>query len=867
MGYNKRFYAGFTIFILPILLFAQRHYDYMDDSAVAGGADRALNGIIITVVLVVSAIVLLFVISGTLNVYYWFNPKADPNYKREKARQDQERKHEEYVKEQRKNASPNAIDIGLSVKWASFNVGAYKPCDVGSSFYWAENRPSTIGHPLYNKIKEDVNVDANGNIGGDDRYDAATKIYGDNWRLPTDKECQELIDNCKWESKVIDGVEGRLIIGKNGNSIFLPFTQKSFTTGEYVSAHYWTSNPQFGGESAKDLRFGENCKQPAEIWGATANRCLFCIRPVFTTFSKEETDKLRLTETMNAYSEIHTNYSSPDNIAIDYKNYQKQCTIFEEEKEQAISPFETGIRFVEDKIQCDEHGVIYSLDGKRLLNGSNCDSETYRIKEGTEFICKEAFSRGYWDGDFSKKKTIIKKLILPSTLIYLPKSSIPNCCSIESLSPNYKIIDELLIDTRRKCVVCCFNRYIQKITIYEPIEEIGDYAFYNCDTLREVVLPNSIRKIGSSAFRWCELLCKINLPDSMNIISDYAFDGCKSLHVCNLPKALSSIGDYAFQQCIIDDIIIPNCIKEIGKAPFSKYTNNVISESSRFTIANSLLIDSDYNEVIQIVNSSIKQVSIPDYINKIRENAFIYTNIESIKIPFSVKELGDGIFKECKNLENVHINCNIERLPNSIFACCSSLSSFTVPESVKIIGFGAFYQCIHLQSVKLNLGLRIIENRAFDECINLVSLTIPDSIEKIGEDFIPCFRNCTNLKELRYDAVEAEIKDLPHSIINLTIGSHVIILPKYFLTNNSEIVSLVIPNNVQRIEKECISDCSNLKEISIFSKQIVIEEGWIRNCKNLRTIRIHANTYKQFLPLIPKEKNIKVKKIYDHHFL
>lgn len=579
IDYNKRFYAGFTVFLLPILLFAQRHYDYMDDNAVAGGADRALNGIIITVILVVSAIVLIFAISGTLNVYYWFNPKADPNYKRAKAKQEQERKHEKYVQEQRKNASPNAIDIGLSVRWASFNVGAYKPCDVGSSFYWAENRPSTIGHPLYNKIKEDVNVDANGNIGGDDRYDAATKMYGDNWRLPTDKECQELIDNCKWESKVIDGIEGRLIIGKNGNSIFLPFTQKSFTTGEYVSAHYWTSIPQFGGESAKDLRFGENCKQPAEIWGATATRCLFCIRPVFTSVTKEEVEKQRFTEIKNAYAKIQTSVISPNDIDTNYKYYQEQCMIFEEEKEQAISPFITGIRFAEDKIQRDEHGVIYSLDGKRLLNGSNCDSETYMVKEGTEFICKEAFSKGYWDGTLSKKKTIIEKIILPSTLLYLPKSAIPNCCSIESLSPNYRIIDELLIDTRRRCVVYCFNRYIQKTTIYEPIEEIGDYAFFNCATLREVVLPNSIRKIGSSAFRWCELLCKINLPDSINVISDNAFDGCKSLHVSNLPKALSSIGDYAFQQCIIDDIIIPNDTVKVGKDPFSKDTKDKTSDS------------------------------------------------------------------------------------------------------------------------------------------------------------------------------------------------------------------------------------------------------------------------------------------------
>ena len=185
-NYNRRYLLGLIVLLLPMLIFAQSQYDYMDDRAVAGGADKALNGIIIILVLVGVAIVLLFVISGVLNVYYWFNPKAALSYKRAIAKQEQERMHEKYVQEQRKNASPNAIDLGLSVKWASFNLGAYSPTDVGSFFYWAENQPSTVGHPKYSKVK----VDVIGDIAGCEKYDAATKMLGKNWRLPTIEECQ-----------------------------------------------------------------------------------------------------------------------------------------------------------------------------------------------------------------------------------------------------------------------------------------------------------------------------------------------------------------------------------------------------------------------------------------------------------------------------------------------------------------------------------------------------------------------------------------------------------------------------------------------------------------------------------------------------
>lgn len=855
----KRFFLFIISFFTQILLVAQTQFDYMDDDAVAGGVDRALNGIIIIAVLVIAAIVLLFVVGGLLNVYYWFNPKEDPKYKSLLAKQEQERKHEEYVKEQREHAFPNAVDIGLSVKWASFNLGAYKPADVGGLFYWADNQASTNGNTQYTKDK----VGVIGDISGYDKYDAATHMLGENWRLPTDEECKELLNSCKWETKVIDGIEGRLVTGPNGNSIFLPFNKMKGISGKYVSGHYWTSTPHHGSESANDLRFGENCKQPAEIWCATACRCLFGIRPVYSTVTRAMSDMQKVTETKKAYEQILAGDPCLTDTDCDYKYYQEQCII---RKDEIRARLFDDVAFVEDKILRDEHGVIYSLDGKRLLEGSHCDCKTYRIKEGTEFVCNGAFSTGTLEGLFNKRKKTLEKIILPSTLLYFPTSAVSEGCAIESLSPNYSIINELLIDTRKKSVVKCLNRYIQKIEIYEPIEEIGEYAFAHCSILQSVSLPKSMRRIGENAFYNCELLFSINLPDSIDTISADAFYGCEALHINHLPKHLSHIGDSAFNWCIIDGVTIPSCIKEIGKSPFSKNANNLTSESSRFVIVNSLLIDSVTNELIQLVDSAVKNVSIPEYITKVRDNAFIHTDIESITIPSTVKELGCGIFWGCEFLSSVQLDCIIERLPNSIFAY-SSLTSFDVPERIKVIGFGAFYRCTSLQTINLNKGLKTIENRAFEGCTNLVSLNIPESIVKIGDGSRYCFKECKNLKEIIYDAREAEITDLPQNMDILTIGPHVNKLPKNFLCKNPVIEVLVITNNVKRIEKGCIVDCPNLKEISITSKDIVIEEGWIRNCKSLRTIRIHVNAYEQILPLIPKEQKIKLKKIYDHQFL
>ena len=95
---------------MPMLLLAQRQYDYMDDNAVTGGADRALNAFIIILLLVFAAIVLVFLTNSFFNIYYWFNPKANPEYKMKKRREELEKSRPSNVKEEPsipKEASPD----------------------------------------------------------------------------------------------------------------------------------------------------------------------------------------------------------------------------------------------------------------------------------------------------------------------------------------------------------------------------------------------------------------------------------------------------------------------------------------------------------------------------------------------------------------------------------------------------------------------------------------------------------------------------------------------------------------------------------------------------------------------------------------
>lgn len=849
----------FVLFILSaftqIILVAQTQYDYMDDDAVAGGTDRALNAFIIIIILIIAAILFVFLANTFFNIYYWFDPKANPEYKKAKRIEEKKKEEERIISQKRKNAIPEAVDLGLSVKWASFNLGAYKPSDIGDRFSWTDDLSTA-----YTK-DGNINVNAIGDISGIIEFDSATKLLGNKWRMPTDKECIELIESCSWETRVIDNIEGRLITGPNGNSIFLPFNQINYVTGKLVSGHYWTSCPSYNkfNESAQDLRFGDNNRKPAEVWCAKVSM-LFCIRPVYS--NKRITKEEKRIETQNAFSQIDSKIN--DNLESLYKSFEERSIIQDKENKKLYDPNKTYEKYT----FTDEYGVVYSIDGKRLLFGGDCSCEIYEIRKGTEIICTNAFNTvlfPYSSSNTLKKRTL-KKIILPSSLLYLTKSSLCDNCEVDSRSPYYSVINNLIIDNRKKSVVTCLDKYINEVTIGEPIEEIGPWAFANCGVLRKVTLPNTLRIIKENAFRNNEMLEVAKLPDSIETIEEDAFFYCKSLHIDRLPNKLIRLGNSTFNHCRMDGSVIPCNIAYIGNAPFPKSCINLQSLSNRFVIKEGLLIDEKEKSVIQLVDNSILNVTIPTHLTKIGSNAFHHCDIETITVPKNIVEIGSGTFWGCKKLTEVIFEGSTPCIPKIAFAYCNSLVSISLPHGVKKIESAAFESCKNLKTINLNDDLEVISNYAFIACPSLTSLKIPESVIVFGENFGSCFRDCPNLHELYYSSKNATVYGIPGSVTTLSIGEKVEVLPRWFIPNDSLIETLTIPENIRIVRNECIMGGPKLREITILSKDIVLEDGWT-NCPNLKKISVRADMYETLLPQLPQKDGLRIEKIYPHHFL
>ena len=176
-----------------------------------------------------------------------------------KQREEQERLAEEQRKQEQAEADRKAreeakrsgkgtisghdyVDLGLSVKWATCNVGASQPHGYGNYYAWGETTTkseyTSDNSRTYGKNMSDIS--------GNSNYDAARANWAGSWRLPTKREMEELKNKCTWTWTSQSGVNGYKVTGPNGNSIFLPAAGYCRGSSRYYvgeNGYYWSSSP------------------------------------------------------------------------------------------------------------------------------------------------------------------------------------------------------------------------------------------------------------------------------------------------------------------------------------------------------------------------------------------------------------------------------------------------------------------------------------------------------------------------------------------------------------------------------------------------------------------------------------------------
>lgn len=165
------------------------------------------------------------------------------------------------ISEEEKKDKIESVDLGLSVNWASCNIGAQNPEDLGLYFSWGEVKSKQIftdstykyakmtgyhGFFLTKYCNDETLGTLDHKLVLELEDDVAHKRWGGNWRMPTKEEIDELIKKCSWKWTTQNGIYGYIVTGTTGQSIFLPaageytrFSEPNNCAEEY--GFYWSS--------------------------------------------------------------------------------------------------------------------------------------------------------------------------------------------------------------------------------------------------------------------------------------------------------------------------------------------------------------------------------------------------------------------------------------------------------------------------------------------------------------------------------------------------------------------------------------------------------------------------------------------------
>ena len=328
------------------------------------------------------------------------------------------------------------------------------------------------------------------------------------------------------------------------------------------------------------------------------------------------------------------------------------------------------------------------------------------------------------------------------------------------------------------------------------VTSIGFSAFWGCDGLTSVTIPNSVTFIGDEAFYGCSRLRSIMIPNSVTSIGDEAFDSCDNLTSVTIPNSVTSIGDNAFRFC--------RRLENI----------NVDSGNTNYSSIDGILYNKDATSLIKCPTAK-NNVKIPNSVISIEDYAFYYCgNLTSVTIPNSVTSIGGHALRGCDNLTSVTVPNSVTSIGDYAFSYCSGLTSVTIPNSVTSIGDYAFSYCSNLTSMTIPNSVTSIGNYAFDSCDNLTSVTIPNSVTSIGSY---AFGNCNSLTSVT----------IPNSVTSIGYGA---------FWQCARLTSVTIPNSVTSIGDKAFWNCYRLTSVTIPNSVTSIGDYAFDSCDNLEAI-------------------------------
>ena len=423
------------------------------------------------------------------------------------------------------------------------------------------------------------------------------------------------------------------------------------------------------------------------------------------------------------------------------------------------------------------------------------------------------------------------------------------------------------------------------------VKMIGRMAFFNCRSLKEIVLPSTLTQLGYTGasytssttycrtFEGCESLLSISLPEGVTKIGQGLFKNCTSLEkVTFAANTLGFIASNAFFGCSsLEEFVFPANVE------------------SNFTLGASAFSGC----------SSLESITLPDNVKTIPDNAFLdCVSLETVLMRSDAAgTVGASAFAGCVKLKNVTLSDGITQIKQKAFLNCAALEQITLPQSLIKLGNGSttsnagygnvFENCVSLKEITLPEGVSIIDVATFKNCESLAKVTVSGALTLIRED---AFEGCGNVKfcvadgnvktEIEDNAIYAEYTDsfyllndkgtgttskkitgtaLVHYFgkeTTLTVRDGTEIVARAALRNNSVVEEVVLPasvkyiddfafagsavgkinlENVDYIDGNAFEGCARLTTVTL-TAEVVYSKAFL-NCTGLEEIKLDGTKF------------------------
>lgn len=470
-------------------------------------------------------------------------------------------------------------------------------------------------------------------------------------------------------------------------------------------------------------------------------------------------------------------------------------------------------------------------------------------------------------GQYAFRGLNLKKVTLPSTLTKLGLGAFMATESLEEVVFNTGADGRTLLTALS--VECFSGSALKKITLPEGLVDIMYKAFYDCENLKEIVIPASVETLGK------------NDPSKSAIsYSGYVFSGCDNLESVTFAKGsvLKTIYKRSFVDTIITEISLPASIESI--------------EESAFSDADALtFVDFETYEA-QLEDGTVKQVSS---LKKIGYRAFQSTAIEHFVFPETLSNitLGRGLFASSSTLKTVTLSSTVTDL-TKVFENINSdyvINTFDKADNFVISADGNFLTnkagttiILAVKQLKpeggvlrIPDGVEIIETDAFGRQTEITKLIIPSSVKTIKNG---AFHHCTGLLEVVFENNENGVSflenlGLPHdgsggdgteqgeiygvfqyctalNKVTFPNSEYLTSLPYATFKYCTSLKSITLPEGIETLgvaasvtssisdatDTGVFRDCSALETVVLPSTLTQIGASTFHNCKKLKNVNI-----------------------------